>query len=54
MLHYFLQFCVNMVFRHDWGPPSFSFIYLDLITLVGLKTLQGALLLHYKELLISR
>jgi hypothetical protein len=23
-----LQSCVNMVFRHDWRPPSFSFINL--------------------------
>jgi hypothetical protein len=26
MRHYFLQSCVNMVFRHDWRPPSFSLI----------------------------
>jgi hypothetical protein len=24
MRYYFLQSCVNMVFRHDWRPPSFS------------------------------
>jgi hypothetical protein len=26
MHYYFLQSCVNMVFRHDWRPPSFSLI----------------------------
>jgi hypothetical protein len=31
MHYYFLQSCVNIVFRHEWGPPSFRFIYLAII-----------------------
>jgi hypothetical protein len=27
----FLQSCVNMVFRHDWRPTSFSFICLAIL-----------------------
>jgi hypothetical protein len=29
--HFPLQSYVNMVFRHDWRPPSFNFIYLAIM-----------------------